>query len=146
MEAYGFRKRDDEECVSATGQSAALCCLEALSREDSETYTVMVADDDGGYPCAMFGVVPISDMGVPPGWGCAWFLATDGLYAIKPMFLQQCPVWMDHVQRHYPHVINYVHPYNSAGIKWAEWMGYKFHGLETYGVAGEKFFKVVRSL
>lgn len=141
LETRGFRARDEEECLSATGMGAAVCCYEAVSRDDHETYTIY-ADDE---PVGIFGSIALVGMGIEPGVGCAWFLATDGLYSIKKAFLKQCPLWMDHVQRHYPLVINYIHPNNKAGIKWAKWMGWDFHGLETYGVLGEKFLKVTRS-
>lgn len=143
MAGEGFREDDDHESLIATGVSAARNCVIALMRDDAETFTVMAA----GQPVAMFGIVPISEFGWGPEWAVAWFLATPSIYHVKEAFLQQCPLWIDHLQRHYPKVVNWVYPGNKAGVKWAKFLGFEFLELEDYGVEpGHKFWRVVRSV
>jgi hypothetical protein len=92
----------------------------------------------------MFGVAPVVGMGVEPGVAVVWLLASDGLYEIKRDFLRQCVGWLDHLQRHYPLGINYVHTANKAAIEWCKHVGFELGPVQVYGQAGENFMQLTR--
>lgn len=143
VEVLGWREEDQAECLAVDGNGCAENCYQAMDMAESETYTIM----NDGYPIGMFGVTPLVGMGIPPGWGTAWLLASNGLYSIKKEFLQQCPLWLDHLQRHYPVVTNFVHVKNTPGLRWCQYVGFSFATTAVpYGIAGEKFIQVTRSI
>jgi hypothetical protein len=142
IEVTRWRKTDEHECMAANGMSCAENCFLALDMADSETYTVM----GNRYPVAMFGVVPLVGMGIPPGWGTVWLLASYGLYTVRKEFMRQCVPWIDHLQRYYPNVVNYVHVANKPAIAWCQYVGFSIGTVQKYGVAGENFMQILRSL
>ena len=142
IEVLGFRDEDEHECAAANGSSCLENCYAALDCADSETYSIM----NDGYPVGMFGVVPLVGMGIPPGWGTVWLLASSGLYEIKCDFLRQCIHWIDHLQRFYPCVTNYIHVANKPAIKWCKYVGFSLGPAQPYGIAGESFMQITRSL
>jgi hypothetical protein len=142
IEATGWREADEHECVAASGNGCTENCFLALDAADNETYTIM----NEGYPVGMFGVVPLVGMGIPPGWGTVWLLAAHGLYGIRRDFLRQCTNWIDHLQRFYPCVTNFVHVENRPAIAWCQYVGFNLGPVQKYGVAGEHFMQITRSL
>lgn len=142
IEAEGFRAADEHECQAATGTSCAEQCFQALEIPDATTLTVL----SDGFPVGMFGVVPLVGMGIEPGWGVAWLLASNGLFEIKRDFLHQCRLWIDFLQKHYPSVVNYVHTENEAAIAWCKWVGFVLEEPVVYGVAEEKFHRAIRKI
>lgn len=142
IEVVGWRDEDEHECIAMSGVGCAESCYRALDTTESETYTIM----SEGYPVGMFGVVPNVGLGVTPGVGCVWLLASPALYDIKRDFLRQCVRWIDHLQRFYPLVYNYVHTENRAAIEWCKYVGFSFGPVQPYGVAGENFMQITRSV
>jgi hypothetical protein len=140
MEAYGFRDADELECQIVTATGAAEQCRQALSHPEHESYTIM--SDEG--PVGMFGVVPCVELGVQPGVAVVWYLCTDRMYRLKHQFLAQNIVWLNHMQRYYPTVFNYVHDENKKGKEWCKFLGFDFVECVPYGSNGELFWLIKR--
>jgi hypothetical protein len=142
IEAIGWRDADEHECRAANDAGCAENCYRALDTTENETYTIVKE----GSPVGMFGVVPINEVGVPPGHGIVWLLASPLLYEIKLDFLRQCSGWLDHLQRFYPWVHNYVHAENQAAMRWCKYTGFHISPADPYGVRGESFHFISRSV
>lgn len=142
IEVIGWRQEDEVECNAMNGTGCAENCYTALDRVDAETYTIM----NEGYPVGMFGVVPLLGEGIMPGWGTVWLLASPQLYEIRRDFMKQSHAWVNHLQRFYPNVTNYVHVDNAPAIRWCRYVGFVFDVAKPHGIAGETFMQIVRSI
>jgi hypothetical protein len=124
------------------GTTAAEQCFAALDDPNAETFTVF-ADD---VPCAMFGLTPNNEMGMPPGAGVLWFLGTPLLYKIRKDFTKQVRHWLDWLQRAHPIGFNFISFDNHISLRWARSVGFTICQTESKGRNGELFTVILRQM
>lgn len=74
-----------------------------------------------GEAVAMFGVA--RGAGVPDGFGCIWFLASDGLLKMRTTFLKLSRRFVDEMLKDYSVLFNMTDDRNEVAIKWLRWCG-----------------------
>lgn len=91
-------------------------------------------------PVGVFGVTPFEgDVGIP------WMLVTNRFMEVRHDFKRQCRPWVDHFQRIYPHLINFVSEENTIAIRWLKWCGFTFGETVELGPEATPFIRFERN-
>lgn len=123
--------------------SSALNPYEALRQSlalSTRAWSALTADG----PVAMWGVG--AARGALSSTGSPWFLATDGIYALRRAWLRLSRRYIAIMHEDFPVLENYVRAENRASIRWLAWCGFDLAERPVpYGPAGEQFYKFRRT-
>ncbi|MBB6211013.1 hypothetical protein [Novispirillum itersonii] len=93
----------------------------------------------GGRVEALFGVA--ADAG-DPHTGIVWLLASPVLEAHPLTVLRYSRMVVDHWQRRYRLLTNWVDARNRVSLRWLRWLGFTVFPAVPYGPDGERFHRV----
>lgn len=136
--ASQVRKADIDEIAAATGMNPITALLMSFSLS-TEVYTWMCGDE----VAAVFGVAPDPDHF---GVGCPWMIGSDLFVRERTFVLKHSRKIIEHFNQRYPLLENYVHPSNTASVRWLRWCGFQFDEAEPYGPRGDLFIPFFREL
>lgn len=127
-----LRQADRDEVLAASGMDPTQALRLGLAIS-ADAYTILA----GGVPIACFGVV---DRG--GGEGAPWLLGSDAILTHWREFARRSHDELERVRRPWRTLENYVDTRNTLHLRWLEWLGATFYGVEPeYGVARLPFRK-----
>lgn len=111
-----------EDCheIEVTGRDPIKALYESFELSKPHVFTILV----DGEPCGIFGV----GKGHADCCGIPWMLGNEKLKLIPRDLITQGRFWVQHLNRIYPHLENYVHELNHTSIRWLKAMGFDFPG------------------
>jgi len=90
----------------------------------------------------MFGVVPEGK------FGTVWLLGTDEIFTHASRdFLRLSKEWLSEVSAPFESVGNLVDARNTVHIRWLEWLGFEFIGVQSeFGVEKRPFLEFIQNV
>lgn len=84
----------------------------------------------------LFGVAPLTLIGVT---GVPWMVASPAIERHQRAFLRRNRAMVDHWQKSFPILRNFVDARNTTSQRWLRWLGFEIGAPVPYGVTGLPF-------
>lgn len=94
--------------------------------EDVQSSGLVLALYYEGYPCVLFGVIPL-DTGI----GGPWLVASSRADSHAVCLARKSKILLDFIQREYPLLVTWVCAENRRSLAWHRWCGFSFEGREA---------------
>lgn len=130
-------REEDRIEIEVTGRDATKALFESFAASKPHVFTILV----DGEPAGIFGVAPAAE-----GAGVPWMLGSDRLKLIPRDLIVQGRMWIDYLNRIYPHLENYVHDRNRTSIRWLGAMDFIIHPEKHVLPNGHVFRRFTRDV
>ena len=124
--------------IEVTGRDPIRALYESFEVSKPHVFTIIV----DGKPCGIFGAA----QGHAACCGIPWMLGNDQLRRIPRDLIVQGRMWIEYLNRIFPHLENAVHSDNRVSIRWLTAMGFEVHPQPIILPNGHSFRRFTRDV